>query len=138
LLSLRSWGITVELLLINVHVHLLDKKAVSWDAVALVEQDNVTDNQVFDVNSLGGAILATENGDLFVHNFGLEAQELLLFAPIATGLDRGSEEDSEVDRDRFEPLFAGVHHEKADDQGDGGEQQKDLDVKFVELIPKDL
>ena len=91
--------------LVNVHIHLLDKEAVSWDAVTLVKENDVTDDEVFDIDSLGGAILATQDSDFLVHDFGLETQELLLFAPVTESLNHSGKEDSEVDGDGFEPLL---------------------------------
>jgi len=136
--AFRSWSIAIELLLINMHVHLLDKEAVSGDAVTLVEQNDVANNKVLNVDGLRGAVLATEYGDFLVHDLLLEAQELLLFTPVTEGLDHGGKEDGEVDGDGLEPLLAGISHEEADDERDGGEDQEDLDVEFVELIPENL
>jgi len=48
------------------HVHLLDKEAISWDAVTLVEEDDVTNDQVLGVDSLGGTVLSTKYGDFLV------------------------------------------------------------------------
>jgi len=108
-----------------VHIHLLDEEAVSWDTVTLVKEDDVTDDEVLDIDSLGGAILATQDGDFLVHDFGLETQELLLFAPITESLDHSGKEDSEVDGDGLEPLLAVSTilrlGEDADNEGDGGE-----------------
>lgn len=100
----RVIDMLVELLLVNLHVHLFDADAVSWDAVALVEVDDVTNNKVRDVDSLASAVLATEDSHFFVHDFLAESQELLLLTPITEGLDGGGEENSEVNRDTLDPL----------------------------------
>ena len=120
------------------HVHLSDEEAVGGDAVTLVEQNDVTNNKVLGVDGLSGAVLATEHGDFLVHDLGLETQELLLFTPVTEGLDHGGKEDGEVDGDGLEPFLAGISHEEADDEGDSGEDEEDLDVEFVELVPEDL
>ena len=116
------------------HVHFFDENAVSGDTVALAEEDNVTNDQLANHNSLGGAILTTEDSTLLVHDFAAEAEELFLLTPVAEGLDESSEEHSEVDRDGLEPLPLDSL-EEADHQGDRGEDQKEQDVELVELVP---
>ena len=124
------------------HVHLLDQDAVSGHAIALVEEDDVANDEIFAEDGLGGAVLAAEDSDLFVLDLVLEAQELLLFTPVAEGLDHGGKEDGEVDGDGFEPLLAVgsvlVLGEDADDEGDSGEDEEDLDVSLVKLVPQNL
>ena len=131
-----------ERLLVDVHIHFLDENAVGRDAVALVKEDDVANDEIFAVDGLGGSVLATKNSDLFVLDLILEAQELLLFTPVAECLDHGGKEDGEVDGDGFEPLLAVgsviALGEDADDEGDSGEDEEDLDVPFVELVPKNL
>ena len=120
----------------------MDQDAVSGDAFALVEQDDVANNDVLRVDSLRGAILATEYDNFLILNLVLQAQELLLFTPVTEGLDHGGKEDGEVDGDRFEPLLAVdtllLFCEDAHEQRDGGKDQEDLDVPLVELVPQDL
>ena len=131
-----------ERLLVDVHIHFLDENAVGRDAVALVEEDDVANDEIFAEDGLGGAVLAAEDSDLFVLDLVLEAQELLLFTPIAESLDHGGKEDGEVDGDGFEPLLAVgsvlALGEDTDDKGDSGEDEEDLDVPLVELVPKNL
>ena len=138
----RSWHIRVDLLLVDMHIHFLDQDAVSGDAIALVEEDDVANNDILRVDSLGGAVLATKYDNLLILNLVLQAQELLLFTPVTEGLDHGGKEDGEVDGDRFEPLLAVdtflLFGEDAHEQRDGGEDQEDLDVPLVELVPQDL
>ena len=38
--------------LVNLHVHLIDEHAVGGHSVTLIEDDDVTDNEVFDVDGL--------------------------------------------------------------------------------------
>ena len=124
-----------ELLLIDAHIHLLNEQAVSWDTVSLVEEDDITDNEVTRVNGLGGTRLTAKDSYFFINNFLLEPQELLLLAPVAESLDRGSKEHGEVDRDTLEPLTLGLILEEADHEGDGGEHEEHLHVEVVKLVP---
>jgi hypothetical protein len=94
---LRTFIIGVEELLINLHVHLFNEHAVSRHTVTLIEDDDVTDNEVFDVDSLRGTVLATEDDTLLIHDFGAESEELLLFTPITEGLDHAGEANSDID-----------------------------------------
>jgi hypothetical protein len=131
----------MELLLVDVHIHFLDEKAVGGDAVTLVEKDDVANDEIFAIDSLGGAILTAQNSDFLVHDLGLEAQELLFFAPVAESLDCGGEEDGKVDGDGLEPLLGvGIFRfgKDTDNEGDGGEDEEDNDVLLVELVLEDL
>ena len=124
------------------HIHLLDQDAVGGHAIACVEKDDVANDEIFAVDGLGGAVLATEDRDFLILDLILEAQELLLFTPITEGLDHGGKEHGEVDGDGFEPLLA-IHtvltlSKDADDEGDRGEDEADLDVSLVELVPQNL
>ena len=73
--------------LINFHVHLINKEAISGDAVALVKQDDIADDELIHKDGLGGAVLASKDSNLFIHDFLAELQELLFLAPIADSLD---------------------------------------------------
>ena len=83
--------------MVNLHVHLLDEHAVSRHTVTLIEDDDVTNNEVFDVDSLRSTVLATEDNTFLIHDFGAESQELLLLTPIAEGLDQAGESNSDID-----------------------------------------
>jgi len=67
---------------------------------------------------------------------------LLFFTPVTEGLDHGGKEHSEVDGNSFEPLLAiGTVFtlcEDADNERDRSEDEEDLDVSLVELVPKNL
>jgi len=117
------------------HVHLFDKEAISWDAVTLVEVNDVTNNKVLDVDSLAGAILATEDSNFFVHDFLTESQELLLLTPVTESLDGSGEENGEVDGGSLDPRS--FSSEDAQDEGDGGEDEQQDDIELIELVPKD-
>lgn len=131
----------MKLSLVDVHIHFLDKEAISGDTVTLVEEDDIAYNEIFAIDSLGSAVLTTQNSDFLVHDLGLEAQELLFFAPVAEGLDKGGKEDGKVDGDRLKPLLGvGIFRlgEDTDDEGDSGEDEKDNNILLVELILEDL
>ena len=128
--------VCVELFLVNLHIHFLNEEAVSGATVTLVKKDNVTNDEVLNIDGLGGSVGTTEDGNFFVHNFLTEAQKLLLFTPVAEGLDQSGENHGKVDRDGLEPLVLHVL-EQADDQRGGTEDKKDLHVELVELVPQD-
>ncbi len=132
----RVHHVWVELFLVDLHIHLLDEEAVGGATVTLVKKDNVTNDEVLNIDGLGGSVGTAEDGNFFVHNFLTEAQKLLLFTPVAKGLDQSGEKHGKVDRDGLEPLVLHVL-EQADDQRGGTEDEKDLHVKFVELVPQD-
>ena len=114
----------------------MEKEAVSGDAITLVEQDDVADDEVLNVDSLAGAVLAAENLNLLVHDLLLEAQELLLLAPVAQSLDHASEDDGEEDGEGFEPLLA-LGGEDADDKHGNSEAEQDQNVDLIELVEED-
>ena len=64
----------------------------------MIEDDDVADNEVFDVDGLRGTGLATEDDTLLIHDFGAESQELFLLAPVTEGLDQAGKANSEEDR----------------------------------------
>lgn len=102
--ALRSIHVRVVVLLVDVHIHFFDKDTVGGDAVALLEQDDVSNDKVLHKDGLGGAVLASKNSDLLTHDLLAELEELLLFTPVANGLDCAGEEHGEEDRDGLEPL----------------------------------
>ena len=95
--SLGSIHVREVLLLVNVHIHFFDKEAVSGDAIALLKEDDVTDDEVLDVDGLGSAVLASEDGHFLAHNFLAQFEELFLFAPVTDGLDGAGKKHGEED-----------------------------------------
>jgi len=61
--------VRIVILLINLHVHLFDKYAISWDAVSLVKQNDITNDKLINVDGLRGSILTSENSDFLIHDF---------------------------------------------------------------------
>ena len=93
----RTIIIREEEFLVNFHVHLFDKHAISRHTVTLIKDYYVTDNEVFGVDGLRGTRLATEDHTLLILDFSAESQELLLLAPITEGLDQAGEGNSDID-----------------------------------------
>jgi hypothetical protein len=61
--------VRIVILLINLHVHLFDKYAISGDAVSLVKQNDITNDKLINVDGLRGSILTSENSDFLIHDF---------------------------------------------------------------------
>jgi hypothetical protein len=82
--------------LINGDVHLLEEDAVSGDFVASVHRNNIADDELSDLDSPGFASSAVDLNFL-VADLGLQFEPLLIFGPIAEGLDDCCEEKAEED-----------------------------------------
>jgi len=124
--SFETLHVRIELLLVDAHVHLLNEQTVSRHAVALLQKDDVTDDQVLHIDCRGGAILAAKYSGFLIHDLRSQTQELPLLAPVAEGLDQAGENDCEINRKCFNQFL--VFGEDADDQADGGEDKKHFDV----------
>lgn len=68
--------------LVNGDVHLLNKNAVSWDSVALLNVDDISNDQVSDGDRCAGSMAASVNNDGLVVDFILQFKELSLFDPV--------------------------------------------------------
>jgi hypothetical protein len=113
----------------------LDEEAVSWYTVSGLEEDHVTNDEVRDVDSLGGSVLASEDGGLLVHDLRSQVQELSFFSIVAEGLNHSSEGDSEVNGYALEPLVGHVGPE-ASDEGHSCENKEQEHQELVALIPE--
>ena len=125
----------VVVALVHEHVHLFDQDAVGWDLITGLEHNNIANDEIGCENLLGGSILASEDGDFLVLDLTLESEELRFLSIVTDGLDEASEEDGKVDGDTFNPGVGGLG-EQGEDQENGGNNEEELDVELVELVPK--
>lgn len=130
-LSLLLNGTTVVLLLdialIDNTVNGLNDDTVSGGLVASVENDDVTNNEVPNVDSLHGSGLATDNWEFFVESLQLELDELGIFAVVVDGGDEDLDEEGNDDEGSLHPASLGVVDHTEDDaqEGKDGSDEKD-------------
>lgn len=117
--------------LVDLHVHLLDEEAVSWNAITLLEKHNVT-NDDFCERDLGrDSILASDNCRILCLNLSVQVTELALFAEVADSRNCGHEENSNVDRYTRNPAICFVCEERHN-EGEGGNNQEQPDEVIIE------
>ena len=102
-----------------------------------MEEDNVTNDEFRDVDSLGGSVLPSEDCGLLLHDLSSQVQELPFFSIVAKGLNQCGEADSEVDGYTLKPLVGHVRPE-AGDKGHGGENKEQKHQEVVALSPEHL
>lgn len=100
----RLLSISEKVVLVNKHVHFVNKNAVCWDSVASLEKNDISNDDVVEGDGSGGAALASDNFSAFLSNLSLEFKELFVFTVVAGCSDDSQENNSEVDRDTLEPL----------------------------------
>ena len=98
--------------LVNNQVHFFEQKAVCWDAISLLQIDDIANNYIFDLNGHASSVGASLDGDLLVVNLVLELKELLLFFPVASCCNRRSKKNTTKDRERFDVVLRGVISEQ--------------------------
>lgn len=101
-----------------------------------MENDDITNDEVFVVDSLSGAFCAANDIDLIFLNFLCKEQELLFFTPITEGLDQASEQNSDEDRGRVDP--GDLRGEEGKHKGGQTEGDEHDHVELVELIEQDI
>jgi len=69
--------------LVHGNVHLFDQDAVGWDAVSLLNMDDVANNQMAQFDGLSGSEGTSIHRDFLFVDLILEAQELLVLAVVA-------------------------------------------------------
>ena len=145
--EVRSGKETVLSLLLNAATHVtlndialidntvdgLNDDTVSWGLVASVQHDDVTNNEVPNVEGLHGAGLATDNWELLVEGAQLESDELGILAVVVECGDEYLDEEGDDDEGSLSPASLGVVDHTKDDaqESEDCSDEKDAVVKGV-------
>ena len=124
-----------ELDLVNLHVHFFEKEAVSRHAITLSEHDDVTNDNIPVQDGNACTTSSSKHIAHIVLDFILKKQELLLLAPITERLNQASEEDGEPDGGSVDEVDN--VREEAESKTGSAEEDKDLHIEFVKLVPED-
>ena len=106
----------------------LDDDTVCWGLVTSVEDDDVTNNQVPNVDSLHGSGLATDNWKLLVEGSQLKLDKLGIFAVVINGSDEHLEEQGDEDECSLSPASLGVVDHTEDDAQEGKDCSDEKDA----------
>lgn len=74
--------------LVNHNVHLVNEDAVSWHAITLLNVNDVTDDEIFELDGVCGAVGSSINNDLLLVHLVLQTKELFVLAVVADGTDQ--------------------------------------------------
>lgn len=96
ILSLLSQFFLVIKLLVSIHIHLVDHHTVSRHNHSLLDLDDVSNNKILVWKSHGSALLSSEDSAGLLLLKLQNLKQLCLPGVVANGLNKGSEQDGEV------------------------------------------
>lgn len=124
--------------LVDAEIELFEDDAVCWDSVALLDTEDVTDDEFTNGDRGGCSEGSSEDGYLLIVNLVLDFEVLLLLDVVAEGSEEAGKHEAEIDGEGFDVALAALvsstgRAEEREDEVDGGDPGHVNDVGVLEL-----